>query len=70
METNLILCPRCGRQLAQLLGEIGQRRRLKTLGGARVRMVQNALGEDTASIKCPKCEAVKPVDPAHWLGPR
>lgn len=66
METNFILCPRCGRRLAQLLGEIGQRRRLKALGGARVRTAKNALGEATASIKCPKCEAVKPVDASYW----
>jgi predicted RNA-binding Zn-ribbon protein involved in translation (DUF1610 family) len=70
MENTIILCPQCGQRLAQLLGEIGQRRRLKALGQARVRTAKNALGEEMASIICPKCKAEKQINPAHWLGDR
>ncbi len=70
MEKNIILCPQCGQQLAQLLGEIGQRRRLKALGGARVSIGENALGEELGWIKCPKCKADKTINPATWLGDR
>lgn len=66
MEKTNILCPQCGRRLAVLLGKAGSRRQLRPLGGARVRTARNALGEDLASIRCPKCETDKPVDPAHW----
>ena len=54
MEKIYILCPHCGQRLARLLGGIGQRQRLRTLGGARVRTGKNALGEDLAWIRCPK----------------
>jgi predicted RNA-binding Zn-ribbon protein involved in translation (DUF1610 family) len=70
MEKTIILCPQCGQRLAQLLGEIGQRRRLQALGAARVRTAKNALGEEMASITCPKCKAEKSINPAHWLGAR
>ena len=70
MEKNIILCPHCGQRLAQLLGEIGQRRRLKPLGGAQVRTDRNALGEELGWIKCPKCKADKFIDSAHWFGDR
>ena len=66
MEKTYILCPQCGRRLASLSGEIGRRRQLRPLGGAKVRLTKNALGEPLAWIKCPKCEADKQVDPAHW----
>jgi hypothetical protein len=66
MEKTYILCPQCGRRLASLSGKTGLRRRLRPLGGARVRLSKNALGESLAWIKCPKCEADKQVDPAHW----
>jgi len=69
MEKTIIQCPQCGQRLAQLLGEVGQRRRLKPLGGARVRTAKNAIGEELGWIRCPKCKAEKQVDPAHWFGP-
>ena len=68
MEKNYILCPQCGQRLARLMGEIGQRQRLRPLAGARVRTSKNALGEELASITCPKCKAEKSVNPAHWDG--
>ncbi len=70
MEKTIILCPHCGQQLAQLLGEVGRRRRLKALGGAQVRTDRNALGEELGWIKCPKCKADKFIDPVHWFGDR
>jgi hypothetical protein len=70
MEKTIILCPQCGQRLAQLLGEIGQRRRLKALGEARVRTARNALGEELASIICPRCKTEQSVNPAHWFGDR
>ncbi len=66
MEKTYILCPHCGQRLARLLGKIGQRRRLRTLGGAAVRLGKNALGEELAWIRCPKCKTDKTVNPAHW----
>ena len=66
MEKTHILCPQCGRRLASLSGKIGSRRKLRPLAGASVRLSKNALGEALAWIKCPKCEADKQVDPAHW----
>ena len=66
MEKTYILCPHCGQRLARLLGKIGQRQRLRTLGGARVRTGNNALGEELAWIRCPQCKHDKPVNPAHW----
>ena len=66
MEKTTILCPQCGQRLAQLLGEIGQRQRLRVLGDASVRTGQNALGEELAWIRCPKCKADKSINPAHW----
>ena len=66
MEKNYILCPHCGQRLARLLGEIGQRQRLRTLRGAGVRTGQNALGEELAWIRCPKCKADRSFNPAHW----
>lgn len=68
MEKIIIQCPQCGQRLAQLLGEIGQRRRLKPFGEVRVRTVKNAIGEELGWIKCPQCKAEKQVDPAHWFG--
>jgi len=68
MEKTFILCPLCGRRLAQLLGEIGQRRRLKPLGEARVRTGRNSLGEELGWIRCPKCRTEKAFDAAHWVG--
>jgi hypothetical protein len=68
MEKTIIQCPQCGQPLAQLLGEVGQRRRLKPLGGARVRTVKNAIGEELGWIRCPQCKAEKQIDPAHWFG--
>ncbi|MES1167377.1 MAG: hypothetical protein ABUL68_05180 [Pseudomonadota bacterium] len=64
-KTN-ILCPQCGQRLAQLLGKVGQRQRLHPLGGLRVRTAKNALGEELAWIRCPKCKTDKSVNPAHW----
>ncbi len=66
MEKTYILCPHCGQRLARLLGEIGQRQRLRTLGGATVRLGRNALGEELAWLRCPKCKADKSIDPALW----
>ena len=66
MEKTYILCPHCGRRLARLMGEIGQHQRLRTLGGAGVRTGKNALGEELAWIRCPKCKADKAFNPAHW----
>ena len=66
MEKTYILCPQCGQRLAQLLGGIGQRQRLRTLRGARVRMGKNALDEELAWIRCPKCKADKSFNPALW----
>jgi hypothetical protein len=68
MEKTIILCPQCGQRLAQLLGEIGQRRRLLAIGGARVQTSKNALGEELCFVRCPKCKTDKYVNPAHWLG--
>jgi hypothetical protein len=70
METTNILCPHCGQRLAQLLGEVGQHRRLKVVGKAQVRTGKNALGEEMGWIRCPKCKADKSIDPAHWFGDR
>ena len=70
MEKNYILCPQCGQRLAQLLGEIGQRRRLEAIGGTRVQTAKNALGEELAWIRCPKCKTDKSVNSAHWAGDR
>ena len=64
MEKTYILCPQCGQRLARLLGEIGQRQRLRTLGGAFVRTAKNALGEEVAWLRCPKCKTDKTVNPA------
>lgn len=68
MEKILISCPHCGQQLAQLLGEIGQRQRLKPVGTLRVSTARNALGEDLAWIRCPNCRTDRQVDPAHHVG--
>ena len=68
MEKTYVLCPRCGQRLAQLLGGVGQRRRLTTVGSATVRTAKNALSEEMAWIKCPKCKAEKEINPAHWIG--
>ena len=70
MEKIYILCPQCGQRLAQLLGEIGQRRRLEAIGGARVQTAKNALGEELAWIRCPKCKIDQPFNAAHWSGDR
>lgn len=64
-KTN-ILCPQCGQRLATLTGEIGRRQKLRLVGEARVRTAKNALGEELASIRCPKCKAEKSINPAHW----
>lgn len=66
MEKTYIICPGCGQRLGRLLGKPGQRRRLRTLGGARVRLGKNALGEELAWIRCPQCKTDKTVNPAHW----
>lgn len=66
MEKTYILCPQCGQRLARLLGETGQRQRLRPLGGARVRTGNNALGEGLAWIRCPKCKADKSFNPSYW----
>ncbi len=66
MEKIYISCPHCGRRLARLLGEIGQRQRLRTLGGSRVRTGRNALDEELAWIRCSKCKHDEFVNPAHW----
>jgi hypothetical protein len=68
MEKTYILCPQCGQRLAQLLGEIGQRRRLEAIGGARVQIAKNALGEDVGWIRCAKCKTDKSINPATWFG--
>lgn len=69
MEKTIILCPQCGQRLALLLGEIGQRQQLKPLGSAIVSTARNALGEQLAWIRCPKCKTDKQVNPAHWTEP-
>jgi hypothetical protein len=69
MEKTIILCPQCGHRLAQLLGEIGQRQQLQPLAGAYVSTAKNALGEQLAWIRCPKCKTDKQVNPAHWTEP-
>ena len=66
MEKIYISCPHCGQRLARLLGEMGQRQSLRRLGGSRVRTGKNALGEELAWIKCPKCKREKFVNPADW----
>lgn len=66
MEKSYILCPQCGQRLAQLVGKVGQRQSLRALGEARVRTAKNALGEELAWIRCPKCKTDKSVNPAHW----
>lgn len=66
MEKTYILCPGCGKRLGRLLGKLGQRRRLRTLGGARVRTGKNALGEELAWLRCPQCKTDQNVNPAHW----
>ena len=66
MEKTNILCPHCGQRLAQLLGKAGLRQRLRTVGDATVRTGRNALGEELAWIRCPKCKADKSINPAHW----
>ena len=68
MEKTYVPCPRCGQRLAQLLGEIGQRQRLKPLGGARVQIARNALGEAMGWIRCPKCKTDREINPNHWFG--
>ena len=68
MEKTDILCPQCGQRLAQLLGEFGQHQRLRPLGGARTSTAKNALGEEMAWIRCPKCKNDKQVNPAHVTG--
>lgn len=68
MEKNTIFCPKCGRALAEILGEVGGRRQMIPLDGARVRVEKNALGEDLGWVKCPGCKTRTRVDPAHWLG--
>ena len=66
MEKTYIQCPQCGQRLAQLLGKIGQRQRLRALGEARVRTAKNALGEELAWIRCPDCKTDKSINPALW----
>ena len=66
MEKTYILCPQCGQRLARLFGESGLYQRLRVLGGARVHTAKNALGEQLASIRCPKCKTDKSINPAHW----
>ena len=66
MEKTYILCPQCGQRLAQLLGKVGQRQRLRALGEARVRTGKNALGEELAWIRCPDCKIDKSINPALW----
>ena len=66
MEKSYILCPQCGQRLAQLLGKVGQRQRLRALGEARVRTAKNALGEELAWIRCPECKTDKSINPALW----
>lgn len=68
MEKTFVLCPQCGQRLATLFGEIGERQRLEPLEGARVSTAKNALGEEMAWIRCPKCKAEKQVNPAHLMG--
>ncbi len=68
MEKTYILCPHCGQRLAQLLGKAGQRQHLRVPAGVRVRTAKNALGEELAWIRCPKCKADKSINPAHWDG--
>lgn len=68
MEKTFVLCPHCGQRLATLFGEIGQRQRLQPAAGARVSTAKNALGEEMAWIRCPKCKADKSVNPAHLTG--
>lgn len=69
MEKNYIVCPQCGQRLAQLLGEIGQRQQIQPLAGVRVSTAKNALGEQLAWMRCPKCKHDKQVDPARWSEP-
>ena len=69
MEKTIIQCPHCGQRLAQLLGEIGQRPRIQPLGRSVVSTAKNALGEQLAWIRCPKCKQDKQVNPAHWNEP-
>ncbi len=69
MEKSYILCPQCGQRLAQLLGEIGQRQQLQPLAGTRVSTAKNALGEQLAWIRCPKCKTERQVNAAHWSEP-
>jgi hypothetical protein len=69
MEKNILTCPLCGRRLADLLGEVGQRRRIKPCDGVKVRIEKNALGEDMGWLSCPKCRTDVRFDSAHWLGP-
>ena len=66
MEKTYILCPLCGRRLARLLGEIGQRQRLRAFRGVTVRTGRNALGEELGWIRCPKCKADQTINPALW----
>jgi hypothetical protein len=68
MEKDYLLCPQCGQRLAQLLGEIGQRRRLEPLGRAKPHTATNALGERFGWIDCPKCKARRSIDPASLPG--
>ena len=68
MEKNYILCPQCGHRLALLLGEIGQSQRIQPLGGLRVSTAKNALGEQLAWIRCPKCKTDRQLNPTHWIG--
>jgi DNA-directed RNA polymerase subunit RPC12/RpoP len=66
MEKTYITCPHCGQRLARILGKIGQRQRLRTLGGSRVRLGKNALGEELAWIRCPKCKRDQSFNSALW----
>ncbi len=68
MEKNVIICPRCGRRLAELLGEVGHRRRIKPRAGVKAHIQKNALGEDLGWLRCAKCRTDVRFDSAYWLG--
>lgn len=70
METNLITCPKCGQLLGHILGEIGERRRIKPLDRVRTRTDKNALGEELGWIKCPKCRKEARVDASYLIDDR
>ena len=69
MEENNITCPHCGRRLAYFLGEVGELRRIMPCDGVKVRIEQNALGEDLGWLRCAKCRTDVRFDSAYWLGP-